>query len=205
MGPMDFVAAEFDRIAVAHDTAATGAVEDTSIAAWAVSQVARGTVDVRERMVTMGDNVGQESLTVRAGLTLDLFANPACASVLNGELGGPIVADLVLVGIDGDAEARGFHTGTFSWGRDGRLTGTIAGITNAGTHHPPLYDAVAFDQRGQLVGRLEGRFEHDVLGRCVLYASYVLDLSDPDAELADVTGIIEGVVLVSDAAVTPPG
>ena len=90
-------------------------------------------------------------------------------------------------------------------GRGGRHAGTISGITNAGTHHEPLYDAVAFDQRGQLVGRLEGRFEHDVLGRCVLYASYVFDLSDPEAELADVTGIIEGVVLVSDAAVTPPG
>jgi hypothetical protein len=202
---MDYVATEFDRISGALDHSAAAAVEDTTMAAWAVSQLARGTLSVDDRSVMVGDNVGQESLVVQAGLTLELLANTECASVLNGEVTGPVVAELALVAIDGDAAERGFHIGTFTWGPDGRMQGTIAGISNAGTHHPPLYDAVSFDQRGQLVGRMEGRYEHDVLGRCVLYASYVLDLSDWDAEVADVTGIIEGVVIVADGAVTPPG
>ena len=195
---MSFIRAEYDRIGAAVEQSSANRDANTQVATWAVSQLLRGTFAVRDRVVFQGGQYGQDSLVIRGGLALELFANPECRSVLNGELAGPILATLSIVHADADPRERGFHTGTFTWGRGEWMAGTLAGISNAGTHHRPLYDAVAFDQAGQLVGRLEGRYDHHTLGPCVVFASYVLDLADPDDDVAAVTGILEGVVLADD-------
>jgi hypothetical protein len=66
------------------------------------------------------------------------------------------VAELVHV-FDREGRERGFHSGRFEWSTDRGtvVSGELSGITNAGTHREPAFDAC---QRCNEPGFMEGRF-----------------------------------------------
>jgi hypothetical protein len=197
---MSFIDAEFDRISATSALSDSARLGGAPLAMWAISQLARGTFGVQRRALDHAAAWGQDSLVTEYSVALEFFANTECETVMNTELGGPLTGRIIVVNIDGKATERGVHAGSFTWGRQGNIHGILSGISNAGTHRPPLYDAVRFDQPGQFVGRLDGTFEHPMLGRCVLTASYVIDLADPrDDTTTDVKGILEGVVMTGAA------
>jgi hypothetical protein len=60
------------------------------------------------------------------------------ASLLDGTLHA---GDLVHKFVGGDGNRRGVHEGSFRWrGRGAVASGTLRGITNAGTHRKPAFD-----------------------------------------------------------------
>ena len=118
---------------------------------------------------------------------------------LNGRL---YSKDLVHAFTNADTTLRGVHAGTFQWaGQGARATGTLSGISNAGTHRAEPFDPC---QRCHEPGWMEGRLCGSIvqatnqrLVGCQLIASYRMRLegaffSDPSAA---VRGTVEGLVV----------
>jgi hypothetical protein len=105
---------------------------------------------------------------------------------------------------DRNPRGRGFHGGTFTWADQGFLaSGTLSGITNAGTHREPIFEPSCQSCREPNV--MEGRFcgvvrrsaDPAFLG-CQVFGAYRLRLR-PERDLADdeirVGGVLEGVIV----------
>jgi hypothetical protein len=117
---------------------------------------------------------------------------------LNGRL---YSKDLVHAFTNLDSTLRGVHAGTFRWaGQGARATGTLSGISNAGTHRAEPFDPC---QRCHEPGWMEGRLCGSIvqaanqrLVGCQLIGSYRMRLegafSDPSAA---VRGTVEGLVV----------
>lgn len=110
---------------------------------------------------------------------------------------------------DGDGTRRGIHEGSFRWkGAGGQATGTLRGITNAGTHRQPAFDdCQRCDERGVMEGLLLGtirRARDRRLVGCRLQAAYRLRF-EPSREGGSgaVAGTLEGEV-VCDCPSEPP-
>ena len=129
-----------------------------------------------------------------------LIVSPAihtCDSPLGHLLGGELRSEdftTVFEGSDGDT--RGFHIGNFKWLGPGNLfviAGTMSGITNAGTHRPPVFSPCqTCDEIGFMEGRLCGKvidWTDPTFKECQLIGTYRL-LFDP-ATLSG-PGTIEG-------------
>jgi hypothetical protein len=112
---------------------------------------------------------------------------------------------------DGDGERRGVHEGPFRWrSRAGVLaTGTLQGITNAGTHRAPAFDdCQRCDERGVMEGMLLGtiiRAEDPQLVGCEVRAAYRLrfEPSRDEGGSGGVRGTLEGAI-VCDCSSRPP-
>jgi len=101
---------------------------------------------------------------------------------------------------------RGFHGGGFTWTGNGvYATGTLSGITNAGTHRGPAFEPAC--QECSAPGFMEGRFcgvirrsaDPALLG-CQVFGTYRLRfehvLTDPEVDRNPVTGaVLEGVIV----------
>ncbi|WP_208721155.1 hypothetical protein [Corallococcus aberystwythensis] len=142
---------------------------------------------------------------------LDLrVSGHACDSSL-GKLFDGQLNSLQLVHKYKDGERRGVHEGTFRWrGQAGVLaTGTLQGITNAGTHREPAFAGCQrCDERGVMEGMLLGaivRAEDPKLIGCEVRAAYRLrfDPSRDEGGSGGVRGTLEG-ALVCDCAGRPP-
>ena len=118
-----------------------------------------------------------------------------------------------LKSLNGTAEGRGFHGGTFTWVDQGFLaTGTLSGITNAGTHRAPIFEPAC--QRCDEPHVMEGRFcgiirrsvDPGLLG-CQVFGAYLLqfdkELTAPDNEVRG--GVLEGVVVCECRPAAPLG
>jgi len=79
-----------------------------------------------------------------------------CDSELGRLLDGPLtISPLTTVYEDGDPRRRGIHAGEFRWGRRGLvITGSVHGVTNAGTLRQPLDPAC---ERCEAPGVMQGR------------------------------------------------
>jgi hypothetical protein len=109
----------------------------------------------------------------------------------------------------GDGNRRGIHDGSFRWKGVGALaTGTLQGVTNAGTHRQPAFDdCQRCDNPGVMEGLLLGtirRARDPRLIGCGLQSAYRLRF-DPSTEGGSgaVAGTLEG-ALVCDCPVEPP-
>jgi hypothetical protein len=194
--PMSFIRQQTDQIHALRRTPRENRLGEVPLSVLTVSQIFRGDFHVRDRRPLPNPTEAPASIVTDYDVALEHLMNSDCDTTLNRELGGPLVGQLRMVTADGAASGRGLHTGAVTWGRRSEIKGVLTGVSNAGTHHPPLYDAVAFDQAGQLVGRFDAAFDHDVLGPCLLVASYVFDLDrSDDAAGTTVRGILEGVVI----------
>ena len=134
-------------------------------------------------------------------LTLDVGPNPPCDPEDSPIPGGRLLSrDLTSAFIDADPAQRGFHAGHFRWTDAGVLvSGTLSGITNAGTHRDPFEPAC---QECYAPGFLEGRFcgvirkaRDEALIGCNVIGIYKLRLREPSQEGGPVYGVMEGVIV----------
>jgi hypothetical protein len=121
------------------------------------------------------------------------------ARMLNGTL---VSRDLASAFVDGDGRLRGFHGGHFRWlGSNLLATGTLSGVTNAGTHRKPFDPAC---QECKAPGFLEGRLcgviqrapDRAFIG-CNVIAIYKLQIVEPSAKggSGPAQGVIEGAIV----------
>jgi hypothetical protein len=117
--------------------------------------------------------------------------------------------DLVHKFEGGDGNRRGIHEGSFRWRGVGALaTGTLRGITNAGTHRKPAFDDCqrCHDpgvMEGLLLGTIRRARDRRLIG-CGLQAAYRLRF-EPSSEgpSGALAGTLEG-ALVCDCRREPP-
>jgi hypothetical protein len=141
--------------------------------------------------------------TLKTVQTLELAVSPHgdCdpenSPIPNGTL---LSRDLTSAFHDADPTDRGFHAAHFRWQDAGLLiSGTLSGITNAGTQRDPLDPAC---QKCRAPGYLEGRFcgrvrkaRDERLAGCDVIGIYKLQLRDPAQEGGVVQGVMEGVIV----------
>jgi hypothetical protein len=107
---------------------------------------------------------GCRTLTTDQDLELSLRPHDCDSDVgrlFDGELRS---VDLATVYVDGDGTRRGMHTATFPRrSQIGLVQGTLAGLTNEGTHRAPVFDECQrCSETGVMEGRLCGRLVRSV-------------------------------------------
>ena len=120
------------------------------------------------------------------------------ARVLDGRL---YVCDLTHALANADFFERGFHGGNFTWvGQKVLAIGTLSGITNAGTHHAPVFEPcqVCNEPRfmeGRFCGVIRRSADPALLG-CQLFGTYRLRFDDSlrDQE-TPIRGVLEGLIV----------
>lgn len=124
-----------------------------------------------------------------------------CDSELGNALDGDLlVRNLTTVFVGADPQGRGVHAGDMLWRAPGvRIVGTIAGMTNVGTHREPVFEPVQrCDSRGYMEGRFCGqvRAAEPRLNGSQVTGVYRLRF-DPTQQggSGGVQGTVEGVVL----------
>jgi hypothetical protein len=130
------------------------------------------------------------------------------ARLLDGRLR---VCDLTHALADGAFDQRGFHGGTFTWfGQRLVATGTLSGITNAGTHRTPVFDPC---QKCDEPTFMEGRFcgvirraaaDPTLIG-CQVFGTYRLKFEGSLRESSTpIRGVLEGLVVCECQPARPP-
>jgi hypothetical protein len=141
------------------------------------------------------------TLTIDQDLGLSLRPHDCDSDVgrlFDGELRS---VDLATVYVDGDGTRRGMHTATFSWRcQIGLVQGTLAGLTNEGTHRVPVFDECQrCSETGVMEGRLCGRLVRSAeprLAGAQVVAAYRLRFdSSREGALGGVRGTLEGLVV----------
>lgn len=140
------------------------------------------------------------------------------AKALDGTLSS---GDLATKFADADGTHRGIHEGTFRWsGAGASATGTLRGVTNAGTHRAPAFkECQRCDSPGVMEGLLVGRIvkakDRRLVG-CAIQAVYLLGF-EPSTEggAGPVRGTLEGAIVCDcpdrpqrtciDFSALPPG
>jgi hypothetical protein len=128
------------------------------------------------------------------------------AKVLDGTLAS---GDLAHKFADADGTRRGVHEATFRWnGPRTIVTGTLRGVTNAGTHRAPAFDECQRCEdpgvmEGLLLGTIRRAPDRRLIG-CTIQAAYRLRF-DPSREggSGGVRGTLEGAI-VCDCPDRPP-
>jgi hypothetical protein len=131
-------------------------IRDERMCLYAVSKNLKGTLRTKEADPEECDQRECKTLKTVSLLELAVTVNRGCdareARILNGKL---IARDLVSAYVDADGRERGYHGATFRWqGTNLLVTGTLSGVTNAGTHRKPFDPAC---QECKAPGFLEGR------------------------------------------------
>ena len=128
--------------------------------------------------------------------------------LLDGTL---VVRRLVSALHNGTGQGRGLHTGEFQWAGDGvRVAGHLSGMTNVGTHRPPVFgparDARPATWKAGCAAHRPG--QGPALVGCQVTAAYRL-LFDPSEGFQDtgIQGTLEGLVVLlrPASASTSPG
>jgi hypothetical protein len=133
-------------------------------------------------------------------LVLEVTSHRPCDRVpaLDGRF---VVRRFVTAFADGNGLRRGLHTGAFTWiGAGLRVTGTMSGLTNEGTHREPAFKACqTCDETGVLEGRLCGQVvraeDPALLGSAVTAAYRFRFEASEDAKDSPVEGTIEGLLV----------
>jgi hypothetical protein len=131
------------------------------------------------------------------------------ARLLDGRLQ---VCDLTHALADADFDGRGWHGGTFTWlGQRLVATGTLSGITNAGTHRKPVFDPAC--QECHQPTFLEGRFcgvirratADPALIGCQVFGAYRLQFEGSLREQSTrIRGVLEGLIVCECQPEQPP-
>ena len=127
-----------------------------------------------------------------AGTTCD----SGTAKLLDGTLGVKLIT-----AFDTDGMHRGFHSGDFVWTGVGglKITGRMSGVTNEGSHRPPIQACQRCDERGIMEGKLCGEIVaagNSKLKGCEVIAAYRIKF-DPSIKggSGGVVGTLEGVIV----------
>ena len=137
--------------------------------------------------------IGAQSLVLKLADATECDQLP----VLDGAIE---VRDLVHV-FDGDGNGRGMHGGEFRWQSSiGLIMGRLAGITNAGTHRPPVFKECQRCRDAVMEGQFQGvvcRPKSPEFTDCQLFGAYRLRIDPGKEGLAaqGVRGTLEGVLI----------
>ena len=143
-----------------------------------------------------------ETLETLHHLKLSVAAHD-CDSKAAGLLDGTLASgDLVHKFADADGNRRGVHEGQFRWNGSGGTvaTGTLRGVTNAGTHRAPAFDACQKCEdigvmEGLLVGTIRRARDRRLVG-CAIQAAYRLRFdASSEGGSGGVRGTLEGAVV----------
>jgi len=143
----------------------------------------------------------EDCVTLKTGhkIGIRLISNKSCDSKIGRLLDGLLQADVVHA-LNNNGEGRGAHFGNFKLLTNLGVTvsGSIAGITNGGTHRNPLDDCETCNSMGHMEGRISGRVtkgRQPLIG-CRLFGSYVIKF-DPSVDFVDsaLVGTLEGVIV----------
>jgi hypothetical protein len=135
-------------------------------------------------------------------LQLNATRGPCDPEEFTGLLNGAFtVTDLTTAFLDGDGTLRGVHGGTFRWkGGGARVSGSLSGLTNAGTHRGPIFDdcqpcdAPGY-MEGRLCGRMDRRSDRRFVG-CELVGTYRLRFEpSPEGGAGRIEGTLEAAVI----------
>jgi hypothetical protein len=131
-------------------------IRDERMCLYAVSKNLKGALRPSEADVEECEERKCKTLKTVSLLELAVTVNRGCdsreARILNGKL---IARDLASAYVAADGRERGYHGATFRWqGTNLLVTGTLSGVTNAGTHRKPFDPAC---QECRAPGFLEGR------------------------------------------------
>jgi hypothetical protein len=167
----------------------------------ALSKIALGRIGPPEPERRECDDPPCLTVTTRQELELDDIQPFGCDQDPVPLRGVLRIVDLIHV-FDKNAEERGFHSGDFRWESDGTLVfGRMSGITNAGTHHPPVLECQDCRAPGFLQGRLCGsiaRTPDPALRGAQVFANYLLhveELRGDGIPEQRVRGTVEGVLV----------
>jgi len=146
-------------------------------------------------------------------LPLQSSQNDHCDSAKARLLDGRLhVCDLTHALANGDFNERGFHGGNFTWlGQRLVATGTLSGITNAGTHRRPVFDPACQDcyqptfMEGRFCGVIRRAAADPTLIGCQVFGTYRLQfegsLREPSTRIR---GVLEGLVVCECQEAQPP-
>jgi hypothetical protein len=172
-----------------------------------VSKDIRGELGLLDRDLQKCERPPCETLKTDHSLKVRVGSHQPCDSEHGRLLDGVLfIRRLVTAWSSPSPEARGIHTGDFTW-TDGalgafRIEGRMSGMTNVGTHREPAFDPCQKCQApGFMEGRLCGRIVRAADKRlidCQVVAAYRLRF-DPSSGFGDsaVEGTMEGVVVCS--------
>jgi len=159
-----------------------------------VSKDVKGDLKVRKQARQKCKKPRCATLKARYRLDLELVSHKPCDKV--PKLDGRFRANLAMA-TQNDGHGRGLHRGRFRWASAfGNVQGRMRGITNAGTHRPPVGDCEPCNISGHMEGQLVGRIVSGRYKGCYIRASYVINY-DPGTQAQDtgVWGTIEGVLI----------
>jgi len=144
-----------------------------------------------------------ETLRTAHDLKVEVNGTP-CDSPAAHPLDGTLVVKLSTA-FDTDGNHRGFHAGDFTWTGAGglKITGRMSGVTNEGSHRPPIKACQKCNDLGIMEGRLCGQVVepgHTKLKGCQIVAAYRIKF-DPSVTggQGGVVGTLEGVLICSCA------
>lgn len=134
----------------------------TNICLQAISKNARGELGPPRAVQQKCARPQCRTLKTVQTFKVEVSPNPPCDSPLATALNGTfVVRRFVSAYQDGDGNRRGIHTGDFEWiGAAATAKGRMSGISNAGTHRKPVFDAC---QRCDAHGFMEGRFCGEII------------------------------------------
>jgi len=142
-----------------------------------------------------------ECLTLTSVQTLVLkLADAEDCDRLPDLTGAIEVRDLVHV-FDGDGNGRGMHSGDFRWESGiGLIMGSLAGITNAGTHRPPVFGECQRCWDPVMEGQFRGtvcRPRSPEFADCELFGAYRLRIEPTKEGMPGqgVRGTLEGLLI----------
>lgn len=139
--------------------------------------------------------VGAQSLILKLADATDCDQLPALDGAVE-------VRDLVHV-FDATGSDRGIHSGDFRWESSiGLIMGRLSGITNAGTHRPPVFAECQRCRDSVMEGQFQGvvcRPKSPEFTDCQLFGAYRLqiDAGREGLPAQGVRGTLEGVLITS--------
>ncbi|HEV2815508.1 MAG TPA: hypothetical protein VGW10_19780 [Solirubrobacteraceae bacterium] len=176
------------------------ALSDHIVCVSPLSKDLKGELDLIESEPEKCPKLNCKTLETRHRFRLDPETHE-CDSEFGRRLNGSIIGAVVHKFADADGRQRGIHEGSFRWrGEDGIvISGTMNGVTNAGTHREPAFDACqkCHDpgvMEGMLLGSIR-RGPKSLVG-CRVQAAFRLRFdADKTGGSGGTSGSLEGAVI----------
>jgi hypothetical protein len=148
--------------------------------------------------------------TLKTVHQLDLeLGNGPCDSDQSQRHNGRLFSCDLTHALNRGPDGRGFHGGSFTWADQGFLaSGTLSGITNAGTQRDPIEPACQecrqpLMMEGRFCGLVRRSADPALLG-CQVFGAYRLQLAQElTAPVIGVRGVLEGLIVCECATAGP--
>lgn len=161
-----------------------------------VSKDWRGRFEVAESDQKPCANPQCTTVKALVNFKAEIRRHDPCDAPGAGGLDGTITGLLAFSYIN-DGQQGGYHVGRLDWsGANSKLIGRMKGVTNAGTHRPPLMQCERCHNPGHMEGCLEAVVVDGEHQGCRLIATYAIAF-DPSVrpQDTDFRGTLEGVLI----------